>query len=315
MFWKRKRTPYVDFLPDPADATINLLKQFLKKRKSVAEFKIGVSHLESPSSRLAVELYQLITYGQKHLVVEVGIIQEPDPRVPHQPVDFVLWRYDGTDPIPALPTPTPEVARQVANLAATPYNLTRWIEQAKQLASQLGIQSVPDLLRTMVHPTPPPAKVAVWNWIYQMQVAAAYTIAFIDDGWEGSRRKSTLTSLAYGPMDWTVGAAVLALQQIAIAESSSRVDIGVIYVNLLEAMPSDGDVPNFGERISCLANLLPLLSGPSGRSIAGRAVAALQRQGYHPAGKTRRKLVTRMDLLGTNAHQSIIHAAMFPQLM
>lgn len=82
-----------------------------------------------------------------------------------------------------------------------------------------------DLLGVMVHPPTTPAGWDEWDWITAVQIASALTIACLGDEivWEGSRRKAALTSLVYGPTDWSGAAALIALA--VLANQNKRITI------------------------------------------------------------------------------------------
>lgn len=262
MFWKRKK-PFITYLPEPADATIGILRHVAKQKAPIPTLKIGLSSLEAPSARLAIALFQQEHYGQSQIEIDVADIQQPDPRTPHSAVDFVLWRYEGTNPIAAYAPPAPEIAGRVAAIASSPYDLSRWTKQAQQLGATLGPDALDDLLGVMVHPPQRPATIAIWSWVLSIQVAAAFTIACIDaESWPRSTRRSALCSLARGPMDWSVGAALLALQQIARADPSSREDIGQLHRELLQSLPRPGGIPYLDTLLWCVADSMPWLSDP-----------------------------------------------------
>jgi hypothetical protein len=274
MFWKRKQ-PYITYLPEPTDATIGILKHVVQQRASIPSFKMGLSSLEAPSTRLAIELFQRETYGHAQVEIDVAELQHPDPRLPHGPVNFVLWHYNGTTPSPAISPPASDIARQVAAFAETPYDLPRWIKQAQQLGHSLGTTAISDLLGVMIHPPQRPPKIPVWVWLFQVQVAAAYTIAFIDTGWEQSIRKTTLFSLARGPMDWSVTAAVLALQQVARHEPASREDTSQLYLELLHTLPRPGGIPYLDALVWCISDSLSWLAEPLRSDLVRRARAEI----------------------------------------
>ncbi|MGB8345286.1 MAG: hypothetical protein WCD86_10410 [Ktedonobacteraceae bacterium] len=48
-----------------------------------------------------------------------------------------------------------------------------------------------------------------------IQLARAFTIVFLDSGWDDSPRKAVLTSLIYGPLDWSGAAALTAMALLA----------------------------------------------------------------------------------------------------
>jgi hypothetical protein len=274
MFWKRKQ-PYITYLPEPTDATIGILKHVVEKRARIPSFKMGLSSLEAPSTRLAIELFQREAYGHAQVSIDVAQLQQPDPRLPHGSVDFVLWHYDGTTPSPAIPPPRSDIAHQVAAIAVTSYDLARWTKQAQQLGQRLGATAISDLLGVMIHPPQRPPKLSIWLWLLQVQVAAAYTIAFSDSGWQESIRKTTLFSLARGPMDWTVTAALLALQQIARQEAASREEIGQLYLELLDNLPRPGGIPYLDALVWCISDSLPWLGEPLRSNLVRRAHAEI----------------------------------------
>lgn len=150
---------------------------------------------------------------------EVGVGEEtlfsPDPRLPLRPVEYQIWRYEGVDPIPAVPPPDPSIAESIAELAQTPYALERWYARAYPLGRRLGPDALPHLLGVMVHPPSTPANWDEWDWLRAVQIASALTIASLETEWEGSLRKSALLSLIYGPMDWSGAAALIALAVLA----------------------------------------------------------------------------------------------------
>jgi tetratricopeptide (TPR) repeat protein len=246
--------PYDRSLPGPADATINLLRQAADQKADIHQFEIELSSLESPSARLAVELYQIECYGRANLTVRIGQIQQPDPRLPRGAVDRVLWRYSGTDPQPAVGPPSRGTAQAVAVLAARPFRAQDWWDMAGQIAAKLRPKSQ-DLLGVMIHPPRRPDQFPVWLWLHRVQVASAFLLGRLDSGWQDSERKRVLFSLARGPMDWSVEAAIIALAQLALHEPTTVPDIANLYLELLNSLPSTGGVPYLHALSVCSARL------------------------------------------------------------
>jgi tetratricopeptide (TPR) repeat protein len=247
--------PYRMFLPEPSDATINLLRQAAERQLDVRDFSLNLSALESPSARLAFELYQIERFGKASLTVSIDEIQQPDPRVPHRPTEFVLWRYEGTEPRPAVKPSSCAVADAVSKLAARPYRADAWSQLAHTIAAKLGAKCTGDLLGTMVHLPKRVEPFTIWVWIQRVQVAAAFIIAHLDGGWEGSVCKQTLFSLASGPMDWTVEAAIVALAQVAHEEPAAAQDVAALYLDLLDSLPRPGGVPYLNALLHCSRHL------------------------------------------------------------
>ncbi|MBN1429220.1 MAG: tetratricopeptide repeat protein [Anaerolineae bacterium] len=239
--------PFIDNLPEPTDATIGILRKLVaENNKPKTGLNMGLSAMETPSARMAVEMY-----CNAPMTVSIADIQSPDPRQPRRDVQYILWRYKGTDPVAAVNPPSLAVSQQIARLANQPYSLDAWITSAQQIADQLGADRLNDLLGVMVHPPEPQGGIPIWYWIYRVQVAAALTIAYLDDGWDGSLRKEALTSIALGPMDWTVDAALIALLVIARENPDSHQDIIAIYQELLDNPPQPGAILYLGALIHC----------------------------------------------------------------
>jgi hypothetical protein len=158
-------------------------------------------------------------------------------------VDYLLWRYEGSRPSPAVAGPTPEVAEAVAELARRPYDLEDWTTRAVEIARGLGADAAVGLLGVMVHPPPRPEKWLAWNWIRAIQFAAALVLSKLDGGWAGSVRRKALISVARGPVDWTTEAAVIALSQVAREETlapEAKEEIVAVLRELAAALPDRG---------------------------------------------------------------------------
>ncbi len=255
---------YLAFLPSPDDATTQMLKNLMEVGKGGSKLTMGLSSMESPSARLAIELYQIEQSGQAQLVVRVAEIQKPDPRVPRGDVDYLLWRYKGTDPEPAVGPPSNDIKTIAARLAASRYDLGYWAREARSIAQRLGPSHLNYLLGVMLHPPQRPAEAPIWEWLFRVQVAAALIIGHLDpelekdgqgDTWDESLRRRVLFSLARGPMDWTVSAAIIALMQVAREDPSTVPDIAALYGELLDTLPEPGSLPYLDALLTCALHL------------------------------------------------------------
>lgn len=247
----RMRGPYVGYLPEPADALINLLKEIAAAwttdppPQRPDEVTLSVSALEAPSALLAWDIHTRSLGLDAPLVINVEKLATPDPRQPVGPVEFVLWQYDGTKPQPAPPPPREDLAQVIAQLACQPFDVEKWSGIAKDLAAQvveqLGKSGVTDLLAILVRPPAPPEGAPGWLWVQRVQTAAALVLAHTDSGpWAGSMARSLLTSLLRGPMDWTVSAAVIALTQLAHERPEIEADVLGLFQDQLRLRPDTG---------------------------------------------------------------------------
>lgn len=253
----RQQLPFLGSLPEPSDATVNLARQIMEKGPFPSSLSMGLSSLEAPSAFRALQLIQLELYGKADLKLEAAQIQRPDPRVPRGQVDFVLWRYNGTTPEPNLPPPSQEVSALVGELANIPYEADSWWLKAGKYAGQLNLSNLNDLLGVMLYPPARPAQTPLWVWLYKVQLAASFIIARLEKTWEGSLRRSTLVSLVRGPMDWTVGAAIVTLCQLVRKENLGKPEIEALFLDLFQNMPRPGGVPYDYALICCSLYINP----------------------------------------------------------
>lgn len=238
----QRASAYFGYLPEPSDAITNSMRQAQEQGAKI--MSLAVTSLEAPSNYLAFpQLAQM--------QVSVGAVPSPDVRQPRRPVEYVLWRYAGTRPVVAVAAPPESIAREVAALAGQPYQLQAWLRQAGKLAHKLGPETVGALLATMVHPPMPPGIERPWAWVFRVQVAAALVIAQLESSWDDSARKKALLSLVYGPMDWTVDAALLALTIIAQDEEDRAAEISAVFRDLLHSLPQGGPVCYYSTLLWC----------------------------------------------------------------
>lgn len=247
-------SPHVGWLPEPVDATVNVLRQIYDEMGHVTDgdLKLTLSHIEAPSSRLALAL---MTHGDTDTAAvdyTYNKVPSPDPREPRREVEHELWRYVGEEretPVQAVPRPDATVLRAVEELAASPYYLPAWWRRAGALGRQLGVDAVVSLLGVMVHPSPPPEGLPGYLWIQRLQHAAALVCGHVDPGWSESTRRSVLLSLVNGPMDWTTDAAIVALTELALDEPAALPEVAEVFLQLLEEIPDEGH-SWFGEALA-----------------------------------------------------------------
>jgi tetratricopeptide (TPR) repeat protein len=233
-------------LPEANDATANLLRQFRDsivkdpKNAPAGEAQMTVTSLEAPSNFLAFRLEMAALQHDLRLKVAVNAVPKPDPRQPIAPVTYLLWRYEGTDGVPALPPPPAQVVQRIAELAAAPFEEPANWAAASKVAADLGPGQVGEVLATMVHPPPVPKGVTALAWLPRVQYAAAQVAAQVDDGWDGSSRRDALLSVLHGPSDWTTEAAIRALARLGCEHEAIAPDIGAAFQLLASNRPDKG---------------------------------------------------------------------------
>jgi hypothetical protein len=170
----------------------------------------------------------------------VAAIPDPDPRQPMDEVRYLLWTYQGADATPGLPPPSEQVRQAIAELAQGNFDRHRSFARASRVAEQLGPQALPDILATMVHPPPlPPGREAL-EFVPRLQLEAMHVAAQVDDGWQGSQRRTALMSVLFGPMDWTTNAAIDVLAFLAERNPAYAFDIHKSFEFLERKRPQGG---------------------------------------------------------------------------
>lgn len=204
---------YLDYLPRRTEALLNLLRQLLEKHEGTqgpSSMRIHLDALEAPSAVAALTLQ----FGAKGWVVDLDLsvdpLQRPDPRLPRprgwlRRTKFVLWKYEGVWPQPAVSPPPPAVRAAVVSLASRPFSLERWWEEARAAGAGLAETPVEQIAAALAHPVPPPPDSDSGDWVFAQQVAAALLVA------QRPRGEDVLEDVLHGPMDWSCGAAALAL--------------------------------------------------------------------------------------------------------
>lgn len=242
--------PYVGFLPEPGDATANILRQLRERlaeapddasgKDEDAEFALTLTHLEAPSNRLAFRLMMEPFPRKVRLIVNVDHIPKPDPRNPCRPVKYLLWTYHETEPAPAIPEPRPDLVNHIARLAAEPYDYEANWASASHVAAQLETTDAANVLAFMVHPPPLPPGNDALEWVPKVQLATAHVLAHLNGDWHTSDRRDALLSALWGPMDWTTVAAIIAMTQLARHDPRTADDVREAFAILADHRPRGG---------------------------------------------------------------------------
>ncbi|WP_371477117.1 hypothetical protein [Kitasatospora sp. NBC_00315] len=223
------REDWLGAVPGATEATVNVLHRFLASPGSDRSSRIdfAASVLEPPSSQLAVQL------AFPEARVAYGAVPEPDPRLPVREVGVRVWRYEGSDPRPAVPAPSARAAELVRETAKIVWPS---LPAAYDHAVRLSGLSPEDLLGVLVHP-PLPREDELGRallahqpelWVRAVQSFACLGIAHhrTDQPWPESDRRRILVDLLLGPEDWVAEAAGFALVALAWVHPEDREDIG-----------------------------------------------------------------------------------------
>jgi tetratricopeptide (TPR) repeat protein len=229
----------------PQDASANILRQVRGRLEEFAKTEGGrinldLSSLEAPSNGVAFALEIAAKGADLAVNFRVAAIPDPDPRQPIDEVRYKLWDYQRTDAKPGLPPPSERVRQAIGDLAQGTFDRHLSFARASRVAEQLGPQALPDILATMVHPPPLPPGGEALEFLPRIQLEAMHVAAQVDEGWQGSQRRTALMSVLFGPMDWTTNAAIDVLAFLAERNPAYACDIHKSFEFLEQKRPQSG---------------------------------------------------------------------------
>ena len=248
MLWIRKLfgwgspKPYLEFLPEPNDASVNALRDLIGHLESGelngGEIESTLNYIESPSTQLAIKLQFDAYDSSAKFKLNFDVVPEPDPR--ESTAQFPLWKYNFKTASPAVPRPSCSSVSAVAELAGHPYDYLQNWNQAATMAAGFQPESIRDILAVMVHPPQVFRGVPAWVWLPRVQLAAAQLVAQIEMAHGFSISNSFLADVTMGPIDWTIDAAVIALVQRARSEPEICEDVRSLFAALAHRIPWEG---------------------------------------------------------------------------
>jgi hypothetical protein len=172
----------------------------------------------------------------------VNAFPDPDIRVPLRPGRYAVWRYDASEPVPAVPPPSSaaiDVVHKVAN-EAWHSPLSGYLQ-----AAPLGELPMDDLLGLLAHLPGPPDNA---RWQHQATTTPTYWYRLMqpwvclgilhhvkDEPWPTSTRRGVLVDLAFGVEDWVADSALFALVTAAWREPELREEVRQLVRTRLDA--------------------------------------------------------------------------------
>lgn len=230
-------------LPSPLDHFSGVVADALAKMRSTprgrrVQINVRSERPPPPSAQLALSLGGSLLGITAEMRCE-GPVAEASGQ------GALLWTLVEGRWAPADPPPDPRVSTAVAALASTPFDDEAWARDAAALTGAFSEAERAQLLRAFVHPSPPPADWHPVRWVYVTQVATAFCIAVPGGDRVGSARRDWLCTIARGPDDYTVAAAVIALGRIARTEPAARAEVEALFADLLDLRRDGaGDSPS-----------------------------------------------------------------------
>lgn len=240
--------PYIDFLPEPQEAIVHMVRHLLDDGKPLEtdSLNVGLSHLEAPSAVMACrESLNIFTEQDRcELRLTVNHLQNPDPRACPSDSIAKLWNYEGFEATRAVEPPSSSaVISAVVTLAEQPFQLDAWWSNASVATAHWDDSHFADLLACMVHPPQARIDSMPWIWTQQVQTAAAFLLAPVcGRSWVSSPSANPLLALCYGTKDWSVNSAVIALTRLALVQRDARLldDVSTAFEHLESTRPDGG---------------------------------------------------------------------------
>ncbi|MCX4745117.1 hypothetical protein OG455_06180 [Kitasatospora sp. NBC_01287] len=220
---------------EPGEAVLGPMRHVLAGKAGQVT-RSALSALEPASALLTVRRVL------PDMELSVLSVPEPDLREPLREVGVRVWRYRGTEALPAVAPPSAAAAELLRGTAAPawPHLLA-----AYDHAVALSGLSLADLLGCLAHP-PEPAddedgrRLALRRpdlWIRAAQTFACLGLTHhqADQPWASSDRRRVLADLLFGPEDWVTESAAVALVAVAWTDPAARQDAAELVAQRMRA--------------------------------------------------------------------------------
>ncbi|WP_433618344.1 hypothetical protein ACQP2P_20865 [Dactylosporangium sp. CA-139114] len=289
------KRPWLNWVPMPSEAVSNLANHVGARRaagETINMVRTGLSAAEPASALTAARRVM------GPMEIGIGAFPEPDIRVPlRRPEQHSIWRYDGENPVAAVPAPSAAAIETLHEVGGLPWPsiLSGYLQ-----AEPLGALSVPDLLGLLAHLPGPPdtprwqylAKSTPMYWYRLLQPWVCLGILHHapDEPWPTSVRRQVLVDVAMGIEDWAADAALFALVTAAYREPALRTEVHSLVRTRLDAAVA---APRLVTIEASLAQLMLITPGctPADRAVAAAALERAdedEEEAHAPAPKQRR---------------------------
>ncbi|WP_433306749.1 hypothetical protein ACQP2F_21640 [Actinoplanes sp. CA-030573] len=253
--------PWLNWVPMPSEAIANVADEVARRRAKGEQLdvtRLGLSTAEPPSAMVACRR----VIGP--LAVDINMFPAPDIRLPVREVRYGVWRYDGTEPVAAVPAPSGAAIQTLHEVAGEPWPspLSGYVQ-----AAPLGELPLSDLLGLLAHLPAPPATPrwqhlatttpTYWYRLMQPWVCLGILHHNAFEPWLVSTRREVLMDLAFGVEDWVCDAALFALVTTAYREPDQREEVRALVRARLDAAMSAPRLVTIEESLARLMLVTP----------------------------------------------------------
>jgi hypothetical protein len=284
--------PWLNWVPMPSEAISNMANEIGGRRAQGEDFTLGALALSAAEPASAVVACRRVTgLG----AIDIGEFPAPDIRVPVRPGRYAVWRYDGTEPTPAVPPPSAAAVAALHEVAEQPWAspLSGHLQ-----AAPLGELSLEDLLGLLAHLPGPPATPrwqhlakstpTYWYRLMQPWVCLGILHHAKDEPWPTSTRRAVLVDLAFGIEDWVSDAALFALVAAGYREPELREDVRALVRARLDAAVAADRLVTIEESLARLMLVTPGCRAED-RAVAVAALARAEADDDEPVRSDKRR--------------------------
>lgn len=211
-----ERVPYLDYIPQSSESTINVLHQmyseYVKKGAedddtiNLGNIKMAVSGMEAPSAYHALKLAAFNYDEAPYFTIAIGKEALLPSFAPIHNEGIIFWDTDCSEERiysqkAALPKPNDHVVDLVMSLATKAYSMAQWYDEARVIAREISKDEIESLFGIMVHTPNPHFRICTDIWLQRIQYAAVCILAHIDC--EAGISKH-LRAICKGQLDWPI---------------------------------------------------------------------------------------------------------------
>ena len=267
---------WLNWVPMPTEAITNIANEVGSRRAKGEQLEVTGLGLSAAEPASAITACRRVTGS-----VDIGIAEFPAPdiRVPLRRGRYQVWRYDGEEPVPAVPAPPAAAIAVLHEVGGEPWAspLSGYVQ-----AAPLGELSVDDLLGMLVHlPGPPDTQrwqilaqstPTYWYRLLQPWVCLGLLHHRADEPWAASTRREVLVDLAFGVEDWVADSALFALVTAAYHDPAVRDEVHGLVRARLDAAVAANRLVTIKESLAQLMLITPGCR-PDDRAVATAALA------------------------------------------
>ena len=291
------KRPWLNWVPMPSEAISNVANEFGSRTAKGEQLTISELGLSAAEPASAMAAFRRIAGP---VDVDVAEFPEPDIRVPVRQGRYAVWRYDGTEPVPAVPPPSAAAVEALYEVAGEPWQspLSGYLQ-----AAPLGELPLDELLGLLAHlpvaPDTPRWRLLAestptyWYRLMQPWVCLGILHHRADEPWPTSTRRAVLSDLAMGIEDWVADSALFALVTAAYRDPAIRDEVrGMVRTRLDAAVAANRPV-TIEESLATLMLVTPGCR-PDDRAVAMAAIARTNADdGERPAAPKKRRFWQR----------------------